>query len=220
MIFRIAQSQFPASGNTDGSQSLPEIAQEVRTKFDILKAQYSAFVKVMQNSLHEPIHPSSPLPFTPEEDVQFEPQTVKYHSASRASLRHSMATSNESFVEWFDAEDEGPQEFTMDLGPELSEPGSRLLPMDDDNSSVNTDIGQHERLASPIPHEVVHPGKVQVVRRTQLPCLPQSDEGSLFTILKKNVGKVGINSFQKIVGPHIGFRIFLPLHFPLHLTNH
>lgn len=201
MFFRLAQSQLPASENTDSSQSLPEIVQEIRTKFDILKIQYSAFVKVMQNPLHEPVHPvSSPLPFTPEEDLQFERQTAKSHSAGRASLRNSMATSNESFVEWFDAEDEGPQEFTMDLGPELSEPGSRLLPMDDDNSSVNTDIGQYERLASPVPHEVVHPGKVQVVRRTQLPCLPQSDEGSLFTILKKNVGKAGINCFPKIVG--------------------
>jgi hypothetical protein len=33
----------------------------------------------------------------------------------------------------------------------------------------------------------------EVVRRTQLPSAPVADEGSLFTVLKKNVGKVGVS---------------------------
>ena len=177
----------------ESNSSIPETVQDVRAKFDSLKDHYSALVKVLQTPLHEAIPPASYLPFTPEEDIREESLPMRSASVNRQPVRNSTATSiSESFVEWFDAEDDGPQEFVMDLGPEMSEPGSQLLPSDEDNSSVNTDIGQYERLTSPIPEGVVHPGQAQVVRRTQLPCLPPSDEGSLFAILKKNVGKVSI----------------------------
>lgn len=171
--------------------SIPETVKEVRAKFDVLKAQYSVLAKVLQTSLHDLNPPISSLPFTPEEDIHEEAHPMRSSSVKHKPLRNSMAISvDESVVEWFDAEDDGPQEYVMDVGPEISEPGSRLVPLDEDNSSVDTDIGGYDQLSSPIPEEV-HAGQAQVVRRTQLPCLPPSDEGSLFSILKKNVGKVG-----------------------------
>ncbi len=145
----------------------------------------------MHGSIQETVHAISPLPFTPEEVFVKRAPTTKSVSASRRSARNSIeTTASESFVEWFDAEDEGPQEFIMDVGPEVSEPFSRLDPMDDDDSSVNTDIAKHECLASPVSEGLLNQDKLQVVRRTQLPCLSPGDEGSLFAILKKNVGKV------------------------------
>lgn len=169
-----------------------ETVQEIRTKFDHLKAQYVALVKVMHGSMQETAHATFPLSITPEEEVFVKrAPTTKSVSASRRSVRNSFdTTASESFVEWFDAEDEGPQEFVMDVGVEVSEPFSRLVPVDDDDSSVNTDIAKHERLASPVSEGLLNQDKLQVVRRTQLPCLSPGDEGSLFAILKKNVGKV------------------------------
>jgi len=167
-----------------------ETVQEIRTKFDRLKAQYVALVKVTHSSVQETVHATSPLPITPEEVFVKRAPTTKSVSASRRSARNSIeTTASESFVEWFDAEDEGPQEFIMDVGPEVSEPFSRLDPMDGDDSSVNTDIAKYECRASPVSEGLLN-DKLQVVRRTQLPCLSPGDEGSLFAILKKNVGKV------------------------------
>ena len=169
-----------------------ETVQDIRTKFDYLKAQYVSLMKVMNDSMQETMQAASPLPIMPEEAISVKraPPT-KSLSGSRRSVRNSIATTaSESFVEWFDAEDEGPQEFLVDVGPELPEPFSQLDPVDDDNSSVNTDIVKHERMGSPISEDNLPQDKLQVIRRNQLPCLAPADEGSLFAILKKNIGKV------------------------------
>jgi hypothetical protein len=126
-----------------------ETVQEIRTKFDRLKAQYVALVKVMHSSIQET---TSPFHHSRRCFVKRAPTTKSVSASRRSVRRNSIATTaSESFVEWFDAEDEGPQEFIMDVGPEVSEPFSRLVPMDDDDSSVNTDIAKHEALASPVP---------------------------------------------------------------------
>lgn len=174
-----------------------ETVQDIRTKFDRLKAQYVALMKV-NNSMQETMQAASPLSTMPEESISVKRvPTVKSLSGSRRSVRNSIATTaSESFVEWFDAEDEGPQEFLLDGGPELLEPFSPLDPVDDGNSSVNTDIVKHERMGSPISEDNLPQNKLQVIRRNQLPCLAPVDEGSLFAILKKNIGKV-----REIVNP-------------------
>ena len=180
-----------------------EAVQEIRTKFDRLKAQYVALMKAVPSSKQEIVNATSPLPIMPEVEVIVKrAPTTRSVSASRRSRRNSIATTaSESFVEWFDAEDEGPQEFIMDVGPEVPEPLSRLVPVDDDDSSVNTDIAKHDRLASPASEELLNQDKLQVVRRTELPFLSPGDEGSLFAILKKNIGKVSemflLGFFQK-----------------------
>lgn len=85
---------------------------------------------------------------------------------------------------------------------------------DDDASASDTDSedseemrdalearaeGQGEAEETPRPKEKVPEGKKadatkQVVYRTQLPTGPVGDEGSLFAVLKKNVGKVRLTT--------------------------
>lgn len=131
-----------------------------------------------------------PLPPTVEEEETAEHFGQRTSTpATRKSFRDSIASTSDSVVEWFDAVDEGPQEFIMELGQEMSEPGSRMLSTSAETSSIDTDF-ESTSVSEPLP-ETVTSGTAQIVRRTQLPCLPPSDEGSLFAILKKNVGKVG-----------------------------
>ena len=148
----------------------------------------------MQVSLSEAIqqaHP--PLPFTAEEEENSPTYRQKATTpVTRRSLRDSITSTSGSFVEWFDA-DEGPQEFIMEPGQDMSEPPSRLLSNanEPDTSSIDTDIEEPDTVYAPTQEiEYLSFGDTQVIRRTQLPCLPPSDEGSLFAILKKNVGKV------------------------------
>jgi hypothetical protein len=159
-----------------------------------LKAQYSTLVKTMQVSLSEATQQVlPPLPFTAEEG---ENAPTHRHRAitpvTGKSLRDSITSTSGSFIEWFDA-DEGPQEFIMEPGQDVSEPPSRMLSAvnEPDTSSIDTDFEEPDTL-SPTAQEIGYPsfGDTQVIRRGQLPCLPPSDEGSLFAILKKNVGKV------------------------------
>jgi len=148
----------------------------------------------MQASLNEATQQvQPPLPFTAEEEenAPTHRQQPTTPVAGR-SLRNSIASTSGSFAEWFDA-DEGPQEFIMEPGQDMSEPPSRMLSAanEPDTSSIDTDIEEPDTLSSPT-QEIGYLsfGDTQVIRRTQLPCLPPSDEGSLFAILKKNVGKV------------------------------
>jgi oxysterol-binding protein-related protein 3/6/7 len=120
-------------------------------------------------------------------------------------MRSSTVTSlADTINEWFDALDmlsDSAQEFVMDppASPEEMEFGeefpdrdgaSSLEPPD---SSGETDIEEEEEVAALVKNQsAASSDKVlQVKRRTQLPATQASDEGSLFAILKKNVGKVG-----------------------------
>jgi len=150
------------------------------------------------NEATQQAHP--PLPFTAEEEnVPSHRQRVAT-AVTGVSLRDSVTSSSGSFIEWFDA-DEGPQEFVMEPGQEMSEPPSRMLSTanEHDTSSIDTDFEEPDTLPSPV-QEIGYLsfGNPQVARRVQLPCLPPSDEGSLFAILKKNVGKVLYFRHRKI----------------------
>ena len=198
-----AHSSQHSSQERNGDQqslghALPDSLQDLRTKFDALKAQYDLLVSAMQHPLHDSTQQRhSPLPYTAEE----EEEATTAHSQrvntpiARTSMRDSVATISDSFVEWFDAVDDGPEEFIIDDTNAASEPPSRMLSVVNDasadNSSIDTDY--EEALAIPTVEptdDSVLVGQAHVVRRTQLPTLPPADEGSLFAILKKNVGKV------------------------------
>lgn len=153
----------------------------------------------IQSPLHDNNQQSpSPLSFTEEEDERVPTPSQRVATpATRRSVRDSTATMSDSFVEWFDAEDEGPEEFILDVTNAVSEPPSRMLSVVNDisadNSSIDTEY--EEALAqsvSPTRDQMAVTGQIQVIRRTQLPTLPPADEGSLFAILKKNVGKVRV----------------------------
>ncbi|KAJ3990482.1 oxysterol binding protein [Lentinula detonsa] len=163
------------------------------------------------------VHPSaqaSPLPGTAEEEeredsIPYSASEEKLASSfTRRSKRTSIATTtNDSILEWFDAsEGEGVQEFILDdqTSPENGDNGespSRIVNNDSrsslgnaEESSIDTDI-EDLREEPPVIDQVTHDqqvkgiSQVQVARRTHLPAPITGDEGSLFAVLKKNVGK-------------------------------
>ncbi|KAI0936144.1 hypothetical protein AcW1_000457 [Taiwanofungus camphoratus] len=101
---------------------------------------------------------------------------------------------------------EGGEEFVLDPSPEEETKGSQLFDADRQSatntetasSATSTEVAAEDSddsdeseaeqaediLASP-----GSPSHQEVVRRTQLPSGPVGDEGSLFAVLKKNVGK-------------------------------
>ena len=108
------------------------------------------------------------------------------------SKRTSIATSTSDSL-WFDAPefDDGPEEFLLEsTGADDHGPDSRMIDSNDreDVYSVDTDIeGEQTPKHEPVG---LAPDPSQVIRRAQLPSLPPADEGSLFAVLKKNVGRV------------------------------
>lgn len=137
-------------------------------------------------------------------------QHEKHSESSLGHHRHSIATTiSDGTYEWHDAVEDmgsGPEEFVMDTQPypEHAEKPSPV-PMSDSRSSLeqiqthsNSDIGQ-ERAESPSTRVTV--------RRTRLPSPVIGDEGSLFAILKKNIGKVWlprVPSMSLIIHPYAG----------------
>ena len=175
--------------------SFTESIQQIRSLLDTLKSQHSALLKAMQPSLPDIVtHSLSP---TAEEEESAEYQTPQSLTPkTRGSLRESITTHSDSPLEWFDATDvfDGPEEFVLE--PVQAVPVSvDLLEADSqsnsDDSSVDTD--DLDSLAAPAPAVATSSGGFNVMRRTQLPVPSFRDEGSLFTILKKNVGKVCVS---------------------------
>lgn len=178
----------------------------------------------------------SPLPATEEEEEQSEHFDNASHLTtpiSRRSKRTSVATTvSDSIHEWFDALD-GAEEFFMEAPiTDGSEPPSRMLTnesrsslVQQETSSIDTDIEED--------HHVPHPYKIATSpahsisqttalepRRTRLPAMPVGDEGSLFAILKKNVGKVRLfNSKHEPTFTMRIYRTYLRSHSPLPSTN-
>jgi hypothetical protein len=173
---------------------------------DQLKAQHAALLKSL------PAHPFSdssrftqaPLAMTVVEEEQSDQvdRSPRLTSpSSKQSRRSSITTTMSDSVQWFDALD-GPEEFVMDLHvQEGTEPQSQLFTNDtrsavsqQEDSSMDTDIEDNENpplSSGEVRRAAGPPGETSaVVRRTQLPASPAGDEGSLFAILKKNVGKV------------------------------
>ncbi|KAF8912866.1 oxysterol binding protein [Gymnopilus junonius] len=186
--------ETPAEDFQDTSRpSIPDSLLNVATRFDVLKAQYTTLAKIMQESLNESAQQMPSLPMTAEEEETLPAfdnvQRTSTPPTTRKSFRDSITTTSDSLVEWFDAVDEGPQEFIMEVCPEISEPGSRLLSASpEDTSSIDTDVEEPAIPSAPL-HESIYSRAFQVIRRTQLPCPAPGDEASLFAILKKNVGK-------------------------------
>ena len=144
---------------------------------------------------------------TAEEEEGVEYQTPQPPTPrTRRSLHESVITSlSDSPLEWFDATDafDGPEEFVLEPVQDTLDPVG-LIATDDqsnsDNSSINTNIEDPDSLTIPTTEVVTTlSGSFNVMRRTQLPVPSCGDEGSLFAILKKNVGKVCM-SYATITG--------------------
>ena len=173
--------------------SLTESIQQIQSILDTLKSQHSALLKAMQPSL-----PDKVLSSTAEEEESAEYQTPQSLTPkTRRSLRESMSTSFcDSPLEWFDATDtfDGPEEFVLE--PAQDVPVFVGLEADSQSTSDNSSIDTNIDDLGPTAEVVTSSGGFKVLRRTQLPVPAFSDEGSLFTILKKNVGKVCVSHYR------------------------
>lgn len=175
--------------------SLTENIQRMQSVFDTLKSQHSTLLKAMQTSLPDMVAQSL-SPTAEEEEVEYQtPRSLT--PRTRRSMHDSVATSfSDVPIEWFDATDafDGPEEFVMEPVQDVPDPvGVRPTESqsNSDNSSIDTHIDDMDSLTGPAPEVLTtSSGNFKVTRRTQLPVPACSDEGSLFTILKKNVGKV------------------------------
>jgi hypothetical protein len=116
---------------------------------------------------------------------------------------------------WFDAEEpDGATEFIMESDTVPSNSNSRLLDdlqeevghdSGDDTDEESERNGEHTSTTTAKDTSSVRSKSTsmtsapkqqhrEVVRRTQLPSGPVGDEGSLFSVLKKNIGKVNFYS--------------------------
>ncbi|KAH8835365.1 oxysterol binding protein [Flagelloscypha sp. PMI_526] len=194
--------------------------KDIESALEALKSQHSRLLQALHElSLAESSQSrSNSLPLTKEEDEYTEEPHEQsplspgrdhrpvYSPAfsSRHSKRGSVATSiADSVNEWFDAwdgDEPGAQEFVLE--PDTSQDDQKLSMIlhesqdsvvDDDRSSIDTDIDDGEETATIAPMSPVPPTPATplppLVRRTILPAPITGDEGSIFTVLKKNVGK-------------------------------
>ncbi|TRM61489.1 Oxysterol-binding protein-domain-containing protein [Schizophyllum amplum] len=194
------------SGNSlePGEQDAPRTSidpnapssQHVFTVLATLKNQHSALSKIITsaNTL------DTALPKTHEEDEEraSSPRDTEHWVVPHGrNKRLSSSTTASSSMEWFDAPDEmdGAEEFILetqaaghDSRPSQITTGSSgeslETPREEDEdaarSSMDTDIEDAPEAAK---------GQTAVVHRTQLPSPVVGDEGSLFSVLKKSVGK-------------------------------
>lgn len=190
----ISTVESGASGQYDGSASpdpLTFALQRAQAALTALKTQHAAIFKSAHFFTNEFIQSAhvSPLPYTPEEPNYLSESVSQLASSfTRKPKRTSIATTvSDSINEWFDALDDlndGLEEFVMDVtaSPDADpEVPTRILTNDSRsslNESSSSSIDTKENIESEIPG------------RTHLPVTASSDEGSLFAILKKNVGKV------------------------------
>lgn len=191
--------------------------QRLQTGLQNLRYQHSALVQSLYTHTdHGPSLRASPLLATAKEEEEIDTPSTGYSTLGRASNRSHRLSSQSEVSIWYDAEDyEGAEEFIMDdMPPEegpsgasqlsdfTSSPGTELTSTSNDteldsnigyDSEADTEEGEAPTEdEQPAPAEVTVSTPVetqQVVHRTQLPSPPVGDEGSLFTVLKKNVGK-------------------------------
>ncbi|KAF8446140.1 Oxysterol-binding protein-domain-containing protein [Boletus edulis BED1] len=172
--------------------------QRARIALESLKSHHAALLRsfcTAQNDTLPPTMRGSPLSKTAEE----KPDELLPGSAFSASLSHqsnriSSVTdlSDSAPVEWFDAEDNFGEEFLLE-DPTAEEKKARLVSKSGTSSiseygSASSDEEDHIPLKNDQNDDSSLPSR-QVVRRTHLPSGPIGDEGSLFAMLKKNVGK-------------------------------
>lgn len=217
---------------SDAGSSSNAHVEKVQVVLDNLKHQHAALMRLLpgypaMDMIHSPTAGTS-LATTEEEDGEQTPTAVGTSLAQKLA-RTSMMSSNSggSNSVWFDApEPEGAEEYLLDASPG-EEGDSRMLdggvqpnsPVSQSdivsssgtNTDADTDAGsdsEAESTPETTPTSPADSDKARdIVRRTELPSGPVGDEGSLFAVLKKNVGKVGaahgslMNRASRIVGP-------------------
>ena len=175
-----------------------------------LKEQYAALAKAVSSIScdGQSTSLSSSLVLPPRVDEREEKHHTESPTSASASLfrsrsKRSSIVTNASDSLWFDAAefDDGPEEFLLEsTGADDHGPDSRINDREDSNS-MDTDIeGEETSKRGPVE---LPTDPSRVIRRVQLPSLPPADEGSLFAVLKKNVGKVCTVRPRRNVDAHL-----------------
>ncbi|XP_006454509.1 hypothetical protein AGABI2DRAFT_114262 [Agaricus bisporus var. bisporus H97] len=167
-------------GLATSPSELPPAAQHVLSVLEELKKQHSLLLRSMQAAY-----------------ARTEDEHHKHRSESAfGRSRHSVATSiSDATHEWHDAVEDfesGPEEFIMDIPEHTEEPSSvatndsssTLEQLDQSSSDLNEESGEKQ----PSPQSLKTDARA-IVRRTCLPSPVVGDQGSLFAVLKKNIGK-------------------------------
>lgn len=188
------ESSERLTGDITFTSHLASSIQYTITILNTLKAQHLALTTSLKHCARvEPAYGlrGSPLPTTAKEAPTFP-----------AHSRHASftTTTGDSLIEWYDAPD-GPEEFFM--GIDEHEPAELVGSTDDQStyhseggSGEDTDTAEDIIKAQDQKYDELrahHQDPAQAVRRSELPAIIAGDEGSLFAILKNNVGKVRLH---------------------------
>jgi hypothetical protein len=172
--------------------------QQINTTLASLKSQHAALLKSLAHDVTAPpTARGSPLPPTTEEKE--EPLSISRFNTAlsrRSNLAISVSSlSDSAHNEWFDAEEDLGEEFFLDV-PNPEEERELIIPQSETSSLNQTASSDEEEHCAPLALDTDPSVNVarQVVRRTRLPSGPIGDEGSLFAILKNNVGKVAFGA--------------------------
>ncbi|KAG2044222.1 Oxysterol-binding protein-domain-containing protein [Suillus americanus] len=168
--------------------------QQINIALASLKSQHAALLRSLAHDVTAPpTARGSPLPPTTEEKEAEPLSPSRFNTAlsRRSNLAISMSSlSDSAHNEWFDAEEDLGEEFFLDV-PNLDEERELVVPQSETSSLNQTTSSDEEEHSLPLAHDTdpsVNAAR-QVIRRTRLPSGPIGDEGSLFAILKNNVGK-------------------------------
>lgn len=175
----------------------------LQTSLDALKYQHAALANLIPvlnpSDLGYSTTRTSPLPATTEAAEEEHP-SPKFSSSK--SKRLSVFSNHSEGSIWYDApEFEGAEEFVLEAAPAEETPSSKIsvgspqsvpdeLEWEGSDSDTEGSVGGQALQDAVSTPESPQETQKTVVRRTQLPSPPVGDEGSLFAILKKNVGKV------------------------------
>jgi hypothetical protein len=209
----------PTNSPISTPQAIPSAQESILDRLysylTALQTQHSALMALFESTTASAQRTASPspLPPMPEELTPTDPISrgidaimIASRMASPDMRRQSVATlasGAESSNVWFDAVDGGAEEFVLDAAPES------LEALQDEEAEVEDQLsdGDHQTgsiaadTASIAPtvteshftskqNSVMLPPPPPIVRRAKLPAPTSGDEISLFSVLKKNVGKV------------------------------
>ncbi|EJD04020.1 uncharacterized protein FOMMEDRAFT_121479 [Fomitiporia mediterranea MF3/22] len=186
-------SRSKPSSARDGlpsSVSSTHIPEELAPLLSRLREQHGVLSDLLQGMSPVLVHRRMPFQETINEEGA--PTPGARNASSWSSYRSSMSTVTDSgsvFFDALDADEFGAEEYVVQEDQvEEERDSAKGAPSMDTKSSVQeyedecTDVQAEDDT----PYE--SPGLL-IDRRTRLPARPPTDEGSLFTILKKNVGQ-------------------------------
>ncbi|KAH8120256.1 Oxysterol-binding protein-domain-containing protein [Phellopilus nigrolimitatus] len=184
-------SEDPLSSNFSPQHSHEQLAILIAK----LREEHTSLSETLSSMSYSHHHLRSPVQRTIDEETVFNPATrnTALRQSMNMSYRQSMSTITDSASIWYDASDgEEPraEEYVVRDGPGEEESTSAMdSPKTEADGSLDQEEEEEEEndiVEDDTPEEK---SDLPVNRRTRLPAGPNGEEGSLFTILKKNVGQ-------------------------------